>query len=168
MAKMQIRGLEEYEKALSQMANFTEEIGKEAVYVGAGIVADAIRNEIYTLPVGEGEISGLPPKAKEGQKIAVISKRQRADLLESLGIAKIENRKGYIQTKVGFDGYGSVKTKKWPNGLPNVILARSINSGTSFMEKNPFARRAVSKSKNTAEKAMGNKVNEEIKKIMEG
>lgn len=168
MARMHMEGLEEYEKALSQMANHTEEIAEAAVYVGAGIVADAMREEIEALPVGEGEITGLPPKAKDGQKINVVSRRQKADLLNGLGVARIENNRGYIQTKVGFDGYGSVKTKKHPDGLPNVVLARSINSGTSFMKKNPFARRAVNNSKNHAVKAMGEKIEEEIKKVMEG
>ena len=168
MARMHMKGLEEYEKALGKMASYTEEIAKAAVHEGAGIVADAIRAEIESLPVGEGEIPGLPPKAKEGQKINVVSRRQKADLLKGLGIAKIENNRGYIQTKVGFDGYGSVKTKKHPDGLPNVVLARSINSGTSFIKKNPFARRAVSSSKEHAINAMGKRVEEEIKKVMEG
>lgn len=168
MARMHMKGLEEYEKALSNMGNFSEEIAKEAVYVGAGVIADAMRKEINSIPVGEGEVAGLPPKAKEGEKISVISRRQKADLLNSLGIASIENNRGYIQTKVGFDGYGSVKTKKHPDGLPNVALARSINSGTSFIKKNPFARRAVNNSKDLAVKAMGEKVETEIKKIMGG
>lgn len=168
MARMHMKGLEEYEKALSKMANHTEEIAEAAVYVGAGIVADAMRAEVEALPVGEGQIVGLPPKAEKGQKISVVSRRQKGDLLNGLGIAQIENTRGYIQTKVGFDGYGSVKTKKYPNGLPNVVLARSINSGTSFFSKIPFARRAVNSSKTSAVKAMGEKVEEEIKKVMEG
>lgn len=168
VANFGIKGLEEYEKDLSKMAQFTEEIGKAAVYVGAGMVADEIRKEIENLPVGEGEIKGLPPYAKAGEQIDVISKRQKTDLLDSLGVAKIENSNGYIQTKVGFDGYGSVKTKNYPNGLPNALLARSINSGTSFMKKNPFARRALNRVKKQAVVAMGEKITEEIKKVMEG
>ena len=77
MARMHMKGLEEYEKALSKMSNHTEEIGKAAVYVGAGIIADAMRSEVEALPVGEGEVIGLPPKANEGQKINLIFGRRK-------------------------------------------------------------------------------------------
>ena len=168
MARMHIKGLEEYEKKLSSMANSTEDVGKAAVYVGAGIVADAMREEIMALPTGEGDMPGLPPRAGDGEKISVISPKQKSDLSKSLGIAPIKNEHGYIQTRVGFDGYGSVKTKKYPKGLPNILLARSINSGTSFMKKNPFARRAVTRTKKIVVEKMGKKVDEEIKKIIGG
>ena len=66
------------------------------------------------------------------------------------------------------DGYGSIPTKKYPNGTPNVMLMRSIESGTSFREKHPVFRPAVNRSRKKAIEAMRNKFDEQIKKKMEG
>jgi len=167
MAKITMKGLEEYERALSRLGDETESIAKKAVYEGAAEVADEFRRQLEELPVEEGEVKGLPPYAPEGKQISVISRRQKGDLLNSLGLAEIENKNGYINTKVGFDGYGSIKTKKHPKGVPNALLARTINSGTSFFKKIPFARKAVNKSKVKAESAIANRIDQELKRIME-
>lgn len=60
-----------------------------------------------------------------------------------MGIARIrENSTGW-NVKVGFDGYNKIVTKRWPKGQPNAMIARSINSGTSFMIKYPFMDQTV-------------------------
>ena len=52
-----------------------------------------------------------------------------------MGISPIKHDGDYINAKVGFDGYGSIPTKKYPKGVPNQLVARSVNSGTSFLKK---------------------------------
>ena len=87
-------------------------------------------------------------------KIAGVSRRQKADLIDSFGLAPIENDNGYIHTKAGIDGYGSIPTKKYPRGVPNVMLMRSIESGTSFREKHPIFRQPTNRLWNRADSAM--------------
>ena len=72
----------------------------------------------------------------------------------------------YVHAKIGWDGYGRTKTKKYPEGVPNQLIVRSINSGSSFRKKNPFVNRAVTKNKKTAVKAMADTIENEIKKEM--
>ena len=157
MAKMQVEGLEEYTLALESLSNNSEKILKKSVYKGAGIVADAIKSELRGLPIDNSFGS-------EENQIRGLSNKQKGDLINGMGISPIKHDGDYINAKVGFDGYGSIPTKKYPKGVPNQLVARSVNSGTSFRKKNPFVNRAVNKSKKEAQKLMPEVIDEEIKK----
>lgn len=162
MAKIDFKGIDEYAKVLATLGNDSEEVIKSAVYKGAAPVADEIKTGLKGLPIEEGE-NGLPPVGTPEHKLTGVSRRQKADLLDSFGLAPIENDNGYIQTKAGVDGYGSIKTKKYPKGTPNVALMRSIESGTSFREKHPIFRQATNRARKRAEKAMADEIDNQLK-----
>lgn len=162
MAKIDFRGIDEYMKVLAALQAESEEVIKSAVYQGAALVADEIKQGIKSLPIEEGE-NGLPPMGSSEKKLTGVSRRQKADLLDSFGLAPIENDNGYIQTKAGVDGYGSIKTKKYPKGTPNVALMRSIESGASFREKHPIFRQATNRARKRAEKAMADEIDNQLK-----
>lgn len=166
MASIEFEGIDEYAKRLSALWKDSEEICKRAVYEGANVVANAIKANLDSIPIQEGE-SGLPPVAHEGEKLYGVSRRQKADLIAGFGLAPIKNDQVYINTKAGFDGYGSVKTKKYPKGVPNSMLMRSVESGTSFRKKHPVVRPAVTRSRKQAQAKMGETIDEEIAKRME-
>lgn len=163
MAKIDFRGIDEYMKVLAALQAESEEVIKSAVYQGAALVADEIKQGIKSLPIEEGE-NGLPPMGSSEKKLTGVSRRQKADLLDSFGLAPIENDDGYIQTKAGVDGYGSIATKKYPKGLPNVALMRSIESGTTFRQKNPIFRKATNRARKRAEKVMAEELDRQLKK----
>lgn len=71
-----------------------------------------------------------------------------------------------MNVKLGFDGYNTVKTNSYPNGQPNVMIARAIESGSSIRDKHPFVRPAVNAAKKECLKKAEEVVNEEISKIM--
>lgn len=153
------QGIDQY---ISQLQNLeftaTDSIGK-AIYYGADIVADAIKANLEGLPTDEGY-------ANDGQKLGGIKAIQKTGLIKGFGIAKQSNDRGYINVKVGFHGYNALKTKKFPNGQPNSMVARTIESGNSFTQKHPFVRPAVNATKDRAERKMAEIINEEIKKVM--
>ena len=153
MAKIDFKGIDEYAKVLETLGNDSEEVVKSAVYKGAALVADEIKSAL----------KGLPPMGSPEHKISGVSRRQKADLIDSFGLAPIENNNGYIQTKAGVDGYGSIPTKKYPRGVPNVVLMRSIESGTSFREKHPVFRQATNRARKRAEKAMADDIDDQLK-----
>lgn len=143
MAKFYVgKGLEEYLATLGNLETHAEGMIKYAVYPAAGIVADAVRSEIAAIPT-------RAPRGSDG-----ILADQRRGLYDGLGISSFQNEGGYINVKIGFDGYNDHKTEKYPHGQPNAMIARSINSGTSFSQKYPFVDRAVRKSKKQAEDTM--------------
>ena len=71
-----------------------------------------------------------------------------------------------LNTKIGFDGYNDVKTKKYPNGQPNMMIARSINAGTSFRRPYPFVQRCGKNAKLPAEAAMATSLQGAIDSIV--
>lgn len=112
-------------------------ISKRAVYQGASVALDSIREAIKALP--EENHNGKT-KMMNG-----VTKIEKNGLLNGLGATKMQDENGVIYTKIGFDGYNSLRTKKYPSGQPNVLIARSICKGTSFRKRIPFVDKAVKK-----------------------
>ncbi len=162
MAKFQSLKLgEEYLLKLSRLEKNADALLKQAVYEGAKVVADAIKEGAESLPVEQfrklapGEVfSGVTPEEKEA-------------ISQGLGLAEMEQDRLGWNTKAGFVGYVTrQKTRKYPKGTPVPMLVRSIESGSSVRRKIPFVRRAVKSSQAKAVEAMGKTVDEEIKKTM--
>lgn len=160
MAKIEFKGIVEYAQKLSRLSAQSETVIKKAVYDGAGVVADAIKSEMGSIPTDERH--GTPSNPARG-----IKSLQKSGLIAGFGLSEMRNENGFIHTKAGFDGYNLLKTKKHPGGQPNVMIARSMESGTSFAKKIPIVRNAANASKAAAESAMDKKLDEEIKKIMD-
>lgn len=157
MATFQFGGIDTYIKQLNKLQAATKDdvIGK-TVYAGADVVANSVRSAIQSLPEG-----------KEGDAdLGTVTPAQKRGLLEGFGISRMRDDDGFVNVKLGFDGYNSVKTKKYPNGQPNALIARAVNSGTSFRKKTRFVDKAVNTSKKTAEAAMDAACSREIEKIM--
>lgn len=162
MAKMAIRGTDELELKLSKLGKMSTKIAKNVVMAGAQPVADEIRRGLESL-----QVDGLK-QLKNGEKFNVSPYGEIKDLKNSLGIAPSDiDGGGNVNTKVGFDGYGSYPTKKYPKGVPNKLIARSIESGSSVRQKKPFVRTAVNRSKKKSLDEMQKKCDEEIEIIME-
>ncbi len=156
MAKITFTGINEYLQFIEKISDRSEEIAKKALYVGTEMIADAVKAEIRNLPTDESW--GTPTNPAKG-----IRQVQKEGLLESFGIAPIRNENGYIHTAVGFDGYNShSKTKKYPNGQPNQMIARIAASGTSFSLKTPFMEHAIRQAKKPAEAKMKDIFEKEI------
>ena len=161
MARMEIRGFDKLELQLSKLGN--PEIAKEVVQAGAQPIADQIRKNLEGLP--EDKFRYL----KKNEVFTGIPKQQKQDLLNSLGITPPDiDFDGNTNIKIGFDGYGKIPTKKYPKGVPNQLLARAVESGSSVRKKTPFVRKAVNKAKKLAEAEMQKKLDEHIEIIMKG
>ena len=165
MAKITFPGLAAYGEALRQLeASFAgnNDILERAVAAGASVVADSIRAHLQALP--EDEYRYLA----DGDKFAGVPQGQKKDLIDSFGLTPIDRDKnGFVHTKAGFDGYGSHPTKAYPQGIPNQLLARAVESGSSVRQKIPFVRPAVKASQKQALEAMDGVIDEETRKIME-
>lgn len=157
MATFQFGGIDAYIKQLNKLYAVTKDavIGK-TVYAGAEVVADRLRSAIQDLPEG-----------RENEAIlGTVTPAQKRGLLEGFGISRMRDDDGFVNVKLGFDGYNSVKTRQYPNGQPNTLIARAVNSGTTFRKKTRFVDKAVNASKKTAEAAMDAACSREIEKIM--
>ena len=164
MAKVSFPGLAEYERKLSLLGNkMTDEIAGKAAYAGAKIIADKIRENIDALPA-VNDVEGT--HAWKAGRSAPLTKKAKRGLQEGLGISRLQNQAGFINVKIGFDGYNDLRTQKYPKGQPNVLVARVTESGSSVAEKRPFIRPAIRAAKAQAEEEMAKVIDTEMEKIM--
>ena len=139
MARMTFKAGDEFALKLSRLSADSDRIAKQAIYAGAKVVADEIKNSL------------------EG----VLSPEATGDLADSFGITPIsQDRDGNWNARLGFDGYDR-------NGVPNQLKARALESGTSKQPKRPFARPAVNRTRKKAQAEMARTIDEEIYKLEE-
>ena len=163
MARYVVRGVEEYALKLSRLAEKSNEISKKALYAAAAVITDRIRSNIKALPVVPDYVLGTKDKPIEG-----VTEAQKAGLLKGLGFSPaMQDKKGIVNVQIGYEGYNSVNTRKYPKGQPNLRIARSVESGTTFRKKTPFVRPAVEDTKSAAIAALNKVIDDEYERIME-
>lgn len=145
MATFVFQGLREYEQQLEQLGREAPRMINVALYEGARVLADAVKAEIPGLH--------LP------------SERQKKGLKDGLGVAHFWHKNGTVMTKIGFDGYNSIKTRRWPKGQPNAVIARSLIRGTSWLTPDRFTDRAAKKARQTAIEAIRQKFDAEMSRV---
>lgn len=156
MAKFRIVGIDAAIKDIDKIGLDVDGIAKMCVYDGAGIVADAVRRNIEGLPVRD------PKEHKRRPRGATPD--EKAALAAGFGIAKMEQAGDSVNTTLGFDGYDGKPTPKYPKGHAISMIARTIESGSSWLNKTPFLKPAFNSSKAAAEQAMAARFDEEISK----
>lgn len=142
---MKVDGLDEISKMLSEMENKAETVASKALYEGAGIMAEELNKSaerIKTAPFHYAVFVTREPSPEEKEIITNAG----------AGIAPFRNGGTEVETSVGYanSGYAMLKGKMKP--IPQIVNA--INSGTSFMKKQPFVRKAASTGGKKASKAM--------------
>ena len=155
MAKITVS--DEVELMLSRLQSGSKEVCNKALYEGAKILADALRSEIEALPVDDS--AHKDDEIRHGVRTI-----EKQGLIESMGVAMFRDEGGTITTHLGFDGYNGLRSKRWPGGQPNSMIARSVNSGTSFMQAIPFIDRTRRTHAKAAEAKMEEVIKDEIAK----
>lgn len=155
---LEVTGVEELLRKMEQMGEKGEAAASVALYEGARVTADALSAAVqgieakrvkYPAPPGKKRMPSTEEKAVlEGAKHGVAKFRK--------GITKVDTSVGYQNS-----GYGQINGKT----VPVPLIANAINSGTSFMKKQPFIRKAISQSKGAAQAAIENKLREELDKL---
>lgn len=174
-----------FEKIISNMqalTNASNDMIKQAIYPGAGLMADELRKAIENLPEIETDIDDVRYQSlrqKDSYKRDEVkrknpkkglprgaTKTEKAGMLEGLGLAPMRTDKDMINTKAGMDGYNDNRTASWPKGKPNVMIARAIESGTSFRQKTPFIEPTYKKNKEKAVQLMAKAFDDMAAKYM--
>lgn len=162
MATIRFSKLRDYELMLGKIGDASKDICGSAIYEGAKIIADEVKANLESLHAVSDVDSIMAAKKEEATYLTI---RAKIGLMKSFGVTPMQrDRDGIYNVKLGFDGYNDVKTKKWPKGQPNQLIARACESGSSAMIKQPFFREAVQKTKRKAEARMAEVLDEKIKK----
>lgn len=152
---MKTDGLEEIEKTLTQMGDKASALASVGLYDGAGVMADEIKKEAGKIMSGKFRYAVFPSRTSR------LPSHEEAEMIKNAcGIARFRKSDAGADTSVGFSnaGYAMLAGKRKP--IPQV--ANAINSGTSFMKKQPFFRRAVTAATPKAERAIVDKIEAEI------
>ena len=149
-------GLDALGELIEKMAERAPAVAAKALYEGAGVMAKeiaagakSIRTETFRYAsVARGETRQPSPEEKAAVEGAV-------------GIAKFEMNGAEVQTSIGYGnaGYAEIKGKR----IAVAKIANAINSGTSFMQKQPFVRKTANSGKGKAVEAMKAILEEEYK-----
>lgn len=150
--KFRFKGLNEYVEELVQISNVfaSQYVVELALKDGADVVADETRKALENLEVDNR------PFVPDGRRS--IMEVQKRGLLNSFGITPAQKKYNMIDVKTGFDGYNKLDQ-------PNVVIARSLESGTSFMPKNPIISKATRRARKDCLEAMQNRITKEIELI---
>lgn len=156
MAKMTFKGVDEYIKKLYELYGNADDMVEEAVNIGAGAGADTVRASLNDIPIDDRVY--IP----EGEQRRGLRTIQWKGLSASMGVSPIRVDSGFVNRKIGFDGYNNMETERWPSGQPNAMVARSIESGTSWLKKTSFMTKAIKAAKPKCELAMRTYVDSRI------
>ena len=147
--ELKVDGMAEISRLLERMEQQAPAVAAQALYEGAGIMADEIRK-------GAASISTEPfHYERDGQRLPSPEEKEIV-AAASAGIAKFDKNGAEVNTSVGYRnaGYATLAGKKKP--IPQIVNA--INSGTSFMKKQPFVRKAASTAGAKAMAAMRDRI----------
>ena len=136
------REIDDYLQTLNRLGAEMEGRAKQAIFEGAKIIADQVKRNIEALPTDEEW--GTTAQKKRGP-----SREEKTQIKNGLGIARMKSEQGVINTKIGYEDAGYNE-----KGKAIQMIARSVNSGTSFMRRNPFFTSAVRQSSDRAKQKM--------------
>lgn len=131
--ELKVDGMTEISELLSKLEEAASAIAAEALYEGAGTMSAAINSAAESIKTGPGSTREEARYATPEEKAAVLA--------AGAGIAKFDKTGTEVNTSVGYKsaGYAVIKGKTKP--VP--LIVNAINSGTSFMHKQPFVRQAA-------------------------
>ena len=147
MAKAETISIDNFLKDLDTRSKEFKDMAGRSLYEGAAILADELRRIIEDLPERKGSV-------KKGEMARGVTPQQKKALLDHMGVARMQNNDGTYDIKIGFQGYDDDRTKAYPQGHPVSMIARSVESGTSWLQKTPFIKPARDRSQKRAEAAM--------------
>ena len=172
--KVSTTGMTELEQMLREAGKAAEGAASAGLYEGAGVIADAVSGAVRGIATSPFKYAaGGKKRQPSPEEKAMLEAAPK-------GVAKFKKNGVSVDTSVGFSqsgyaritwnharsgmrtkykmGYGgrataSTSTEGKSTGIsakPIPVIANAINSGTSFMEKQPFLRKAFSQNKNAA------------------
>jgi hypothetical protein len=154
-----VDGMDQIVAMLQKAGDSAVGIAAKALYKGAGVVADEISK-------GARSVRTSPFRYAAGGRMRDPSPEEKAAIVSAgaAGIAKFRKTGSEVNTSVGYSrsGYCTIAGKTKP--IP--VIVNSINSGTSFMKKQPFIRKAVSVSRSKATDAITGEVERLVGEII--
>ena len=152
-----VSGMDELNSRMEKLGGEALHIAAEGLYEGAGVVADAVSSAVNGIVTEKFKYAAGGKKRKPSpEEKALLTSAKK-------GVAKFRSNGTEVQTSVGMQnaGYGNINGKSKP--VPQI--ANAINSGTSFMQKQPIMRKAFSQPKGAATGVIEGAIRERLDKL---
>ena len=156
--KFSVEGMDKIGKMLKELGSQADIVASSGLYDGAGVMADEIHAETEHIKTAPFHYAVFVQRDPSPEEAAIV---QNANA----GIAKFQKTGTEVNTSVGFRnaGYAILAGKRKP--IP--VIVNAINSGTSFMRKQPFFRRAVTRATPKAEAAIVETIEKKFNRIIQ-
>ena len=150
-------GMEEISKMLTELGDKAESVAAYGLYDGAAVMVDEVKTAIGNIRAETFHYNAF------GQRLPS-NEEKEALLSAGAGVAKFDKNGSEVNTAVGFGnaGYVTIAGKRKPVAL----IANAINSGTSFMAKQPFMRKAKRNGSERAEQKMLESIEQKLNEIL--
>ena len=195
--KVTTTGLSEVNDLLKQMGDGAQGAAARGLYEGAAVVAKEIRKQtkaVHTSPFkyAKGGQQRLPsPEEKEILEEAGIGFAKFDKTTDEVNTSVGFNGSGYMnvnwnhmssQARTNYKAvhvkYSDTNKSSFlkvlgmgkggQNQKPIGVIANAVNSGTSFMQKQPFVRKAVAASRRAATEAIIESIEKDFEKMQSG
>lgn len=142
---VKIEGMAEISEMLTKLETDAPKMAARMLYRGAAEVMNEVKRQEDAIETTEFRYASRGGTRKP-------SPEEKAVIQGKAGIAKFDKNGSEIGTSIGYgnSGYAMLKDRR----VPVAKIANSINSGTSFMKKQPFIRKAANAAGRRAEEAM--------------
>lgn len=159
--ELNVDGMTEISNLLGQLEEKAPSVAASALFEGAAVMAEEVKK-------GAEGIRTAPFKyAKPGERRLPSPEEKQIIVDAGIGIAKFDKNGTEIDTSVGYRNAGYAELAG--NQVPIPVIVNSVNSGTSFLIKQPFVRKAARTGETKAIRKMtehiDNAWNEYIKKM---
>lgn len=143
--QLNVDGMAELSETLGKMEEAAQTVASKALYKGAGIMAEEIAKSAESIKTAPFRYAKTGVRLPSPEEKAIV-------VAAGAGIAKFDRNGTEVDTSVGYrsSGYADLNGKRKP--IPMIV--NSINSGTSFMNKQPFVRKAANSGGKKAMEAM--------------
>lgn len=154
--KIQMDGITQLEGKLDRLQEKAQEVAALGLYEGAGVMADKVSQAVQGIATAKRRHKEPFPRLPTPEEKAVVAGAKH-------GVAKFRKTGVSVETSVGYQnsGYAALNGKAKP--VP--MIANAINSGTSFMQKQPFLRRAFSQGRSAAKAATENGIKSRLEEL---
>ena len=151
---MSTDGVAEIERMLKDLGGKANGIAAKGLYDGAGSMAESVRDGAQGIKTEKFHYTVFGQRMPSPEEKAIVTGAK------GVGVARFKWGDGDVNTSVGYSnaGYAMLNGRRKP--IP--LIANAINSGTSFMKRQPFFRRAVVQGTAKAEEAIVAKIEAEI------
>lgn len=152
--KLKFDGIDSIADKLELFGNKTTGVMKSALYEGARVMADEMKKNLQSIPV-QGQF--WPYVHKGSNLITGMTREQKADVINSMGITRMMADSDGVRVRIGFNGYTTKGDGTGQVAIP--LLVRAFESGTSFIRKTPIVRKAFASGRPKVKEAIETQIN---------